>query len=222
MYLQPIKDLAETRQTQKPLAGFFSPDKPQNQFTIEFDRPRFSTFSRHQIKAQIDIPTHACPPPIRTQHAPYSREAQHHPHLRRRLRLHRHRSLLRSSRRSRLPPRLDRKLISRWTRLERLHARRQRLRQTRLFRRQWLPLAQERDRIFVELYEHDIELEELDDINHRVKARVVFDGCDKLNQLPDNVELYDLKTDENDGTELSSKNNDKSLQLKFLIAEHLK
>lgn len=74
----------------------------------------------------------------------------------------------------------------------------------------------------MDVYDHDIDLEKLDDIDHGVKARVVIDGWDKLIQRPDRVELYDLKTDNNDETDLSAKNKDTVARLEALIADYLK
>ena len=53
-------------------------------------------------------------------------------------------------------------------------------------------LAQ-RDRIFIDVYEHDIHVEKASDPDSDLVARVVVDGWDKLIGRPDNKELYDLK-----------------------------
>ncbi|WP_413432943.1 sulfatase-like hydrolase/transferase [Crateriforma spongiae] len=63
-----------------------------------------------------------------------------------------------------------------------------------------------RNRIFVEAYQHDTDLDYLDDINHGLKARVIIEGWNKLIAWSDHKQLFDLKSDPDDRNDLS--NND--------------
>lgn len=63
----------------------------------------------------------------------------------------------------------------------------------------------ERNRVFVDIYEHDSDLDRLTDLRSGLKARVVIDGWDKLIARPDGNELYDLKNDPDDRKDLASK-----------------
>ena len=56
-------------------------------------------------------------------------------------------------------------------------------------------LLRERDRVFVEAYEHDSNLDHLDNPDHGLRARVVIEGWDKLIDYGDRVELFDLESD---------------------------
>lgn len=58
---------------------------------------------------------------------------------------------------------------------------------------------QKRNRIFVDVYEHDSDLDQLADIDHGLNARVLIEGWDKIIKGPDGAELYNLQ---NDPTEL--------------------
>ena len=64
-------------------------------------------------------------------------------------------------------------------------------------------LAQ-RDRIFIDVYEHDIHVEKASDPDSDLVARVVVDGWDKLIGRPDNKELYDLKNDPDDRNDIAA------------------
>ncbi|WP_442512246.1 sulfatase-like hydrolase/transferase [Novipirellula sp. SH528] len=75
----------------------------------------------------------------------------------------------------------------------------------------------DRNRVFVDVYEHDSDLDQLDDLQSGVKARVVIDGWDKLIARPDGNELYDLKSDPDDRHDLSSKDKAKVTKLSRLI-----
>lgn len=79
-------------------------------------------------------------------------------------------------------------------------------------------LAQ-RDRVFVDVYEHDSNLEQLNDLNNGLKARVVIQGWDKLIVKPDSSELYNLKTDPDDRNDLSSSDTDKAEALLGVLQE---
>jgi hypothetical protein len=52
-----------------------------------------------------------------------------------------------------------------------------------------------------------------------LKARVVIDGWDKLTARPGQKELYDLKNDPDDQTDLAAQNPEKVKQLSTLIDE---
>lgn len=75
----------------------------------------------------------------------------------------------------------------------------------------------QRDRVFVNVYEHDSDLDRLDDLQSGLKAREVIDGWDKLIARPSRNELYDLKTDPDDRDDLSSKHPEKVTQLSLQI-----
>ncbi len=77
----------------------------------------------------------------------------------------------------------------------------------------------ERDRIFVDVYSHDSDIDQLDDLDDGLKARVVIDGWDKLTARPGQKELYDLKNDPDDQTDLAAQNPEKVKQLSRLIDE---
>lgn len=79
-----------------------------------------------------------------------------------------------------------------------------------------------RNRIFVDVYEHDSDLSRIDDIESELVARVVINGWDKLIATPSGMELYDLKTDPDDRTNIASKNPGKVAELSQRIEEWLK
>ncbi len=56
----------------------------------------------------------------------------------------------------------------------------------------------ERDEVFVEVYEHDSDLDRLNDVNDCLYARVVIEGWDKLIDYGSRVELFDLEADVDD------------------------
>ncbi|MEQ8849160.1 sulfatase-like hydrolase/transferase [Botrimarina sp.] len=56
-------------------------------------------------------------------------------------------------------------------------------------------LLRKRDRVFVEAYEHDSDLDHLDDPDHGLLARVVIEGWGKLVDYGSRVELFNLKPD---------------------------
>lgn len=64
----------------------------------------------------------------------------------------------------------------------------------------------ERNRILVEAFEHDSDVDRLEDPDSGLKARVLISGWDKLVARPDRVELFDLKTDPDDRIDVSAKN----------------
>ena len=77
----------------------------------------------------------------------------------------------------------------------------------------------ERDRIFVDVYQHDSDLDQLDDLDNGLTARVVIDGWDKLIARPDTKEFYDLKKDPDDRTDIAAENPEKVSYLSSLIDE---
>ena len=79
----------------------------------------------------------------------------------------------------------------------------------------------ERDQALVEVYSHDSDIDQLDDINHRLKARVVIDGWDKLVQYPNREELYDLASDPDDQQNLQDQNPERVKQLQVILQNWL-
>lgn len=77
---------------------------------------------------------------------------------------------------------------------------------------------QKRNRIFVDVYQHDSDLDKLDDLDDGLKARVVIDGWDKLTARPDKNQLFNLKTDPDDRKDISDENPEKVQQLQNVIA----
>lgn len=79
----------------------------------------------------------------------------------------------------------------------------------------------QRNRIFVDVYDHDSDLEQLDDIDNGLQARVVIDGWDKLIVRPSGKELYDLQEDPDDRNDLAAQDADKVERLSNIIDEWL-
>ncbi|MFC7338782.1 sulfatase [Haloferula chungangensis] len=79
-----------------------------------------------------------------------------------------------------------------------------------------------RDRVFVDVYEHDSDLDKLDDLKDGLVAHVVIDSWDKLTATLSGNELYDLKTDPDDRRNIAAKNPEKVARLSKLIDEWLK
>lgn len=74
-----------------------------------------------------------------------------------------------------------------------------------------------RNRIFVDLYEHNGNLDRLDDLDDGLMARVVIDGWDKLIAYPEDNQLYDLKNDPDDRNNVASENAEKVERLSDMI-----
>jgi len=74
-----------------------------------------------------------------------------------------------------------------------------------------------RDRIFVDVYEVDIRLDAVEDVDSDIVARVVVDGWDKLIVRPGSHELYDLKNDPDDRRDLSAQDPYKVKKLSALM-----
>ena len=76
-----------------------------------------------------------------------------------------------------------------------------------------------RDRIFVDVYAHDSNIDQLDDLASCLNARVVIDGWDKLVARPAKKEYYDLKNDSDDRNDIATQNPEKVERLSNLIDE---
>ena len=83
-------------------------------------------------------------------------------------------------------------------------------------------LLAQRNRIFVDVYEHDSNLEQLDDLNDGLNARVVVDGWMKLISRPQGKELYDLQADPDDRNDLSESKPAQVAELQGMIDAWLK
>lgn len=70
-------------------------------------------------------------------------------------------------------------------------------------------------------FEHDSDLDQLDDLDSGLKARVVIDGWDKLIARPGKKDLYDLRSDPDDRNDLTMKDKEKVAKLSGLIDEWL-
>ena len=79
-----------------------------------------------------------------------------------------------------------------------------------------------RNRVYVDVYEHDSDLDQLADLNSGLKARVVIDGWDKLTASPSGKELYDLKSDPDDRNDLSAKHPARVAELSNLLESWIK
>jgi len=80
----------------------------------------------------------------------------------------------------------------------------------------------ERDRIFVDVYDHDSHLDKLNNLKDGLKAWVVIDGWDKLVMRPSRKEFYNLKEDPDDRNDIASVNPEKVTKLSRLIDAWLK
>ena len=78
-----------------------------------------------------------------------------------------------------------------------------------------------RNRIFVDLYEVNIRVDAVEDLDSDLVARVVVDGWDKLIVRPDSLELYDLKDDPDDRTDLAAQDPEKVQELSALMKDWL-
>jgi uncharacterized sulfatase len=79
-----------------------------------------------------------------------------------------------------------------------------------------------RDRIFVDVYWDNIRVDALEDLDNDLIARVVIDGWDKLIVRPDRQELYDLKNDPDDRSDISRQDPDKVQKMSRLIDDWLR
>ncbi len=78
-----------------------------------------------------------------------------------------------------------------------------------------------RGSVYVDVYEHDMNLDALADLNSHLTARVVIHGWDKLIARPNAKELYDLKHDPDDRRDLASQHPDKVEKLSASIDKWL-
>lgn len=81
---------------------------------------------------------------------------------------------------------------------------------------------QNRDRVFVEAYLHDSDLERLADIDHGLKARVIIKGWNKLTQWPDRRQLFDLRKDLDDRNDIYGQNQDLASTMAAELSDWLK
>lgn len=79
----------------------------------------------------------------------------------------------------------------------------------------------QRDRVFVDVYEHDSDLDQLEDLDSGLLARVVIDGWDKLTAKPKKNELFDLRSDLDDRQDLSDKKTEKVAELSKVLDDWL-
>ncbi|WDI41046.1 sulfatase-like hydrolase/transferase [Bremerella sp. P1] len=79
-----------------------------------------------------------------------------------------------------------------------------------------------RNRIFVDVYDHDSDIDQLDDTNNGLVARVVIDGWNKLIARPGRSELYDLQVDADDRNDLSETYPDRVRELEDIVDRWVK
>ena len=72
---------------------------------------------------------------------------------------------------------------------------------------------QERNQVFVDVYEHDSDIDQLDDLASGLKSRVLINGWDKLIASPKGNRLYNLQTDSDDRNNLAEKHPEKVKRL---------
>ena len=65
----------------------------------------------------------------------------------------------------------------------------------------------------------DSDLDQLDDLQSGLKARVIIDGWDKLIASPESKQLFDLRSDLDDKRDLSSEREEKVVELSQLIED---
>ena len=76
-----------------------------------------------------------------------------------------------------------------------------------------------RDRVFVDVYKSGVALDQLDDLNSGLDARVVIDGWDKLTAYSKKKQLFDLKNDPDDQNDIAAKDPGKVNRLSKLLNE---
>jgi uncharacterized sulfatase len=74
----------------------------------------------------------------------------------------------------------------------------------------------------VDVYWDNIRVDALEDLDNDLIARVVIDGWDKLIVRPDRQELYDLKNDPDDRSDISRQDPDKVQKMSRLIDDWLR
>ncbi|MGJ8651324.1 MAG: sulfatase family protein [Opitutaceae bacterium] len=80
---------------------------------------------------------------------------------------------------------------------------------------------QARNRIFVDVYAHDSDLDQLEDLDHGLTARVLIEGWEKLIKGPDGAELYNLKDDPTELKDLHEKFPGKGASLEETLSQWL-
>lgn len=70
-----------------------------------------------------------------------------------------------------------------------------------------------RNQVYVDVYEHDTDIEKLADLSSGLKARVIIHDWDKLIATPNDNKLYNLKIDPDDKNNLAKKNPEKVAEL---------
>ena len=73
--------------------------------------------------------------------------------------------------------------------------------------------------VFSDVYAHDSNIDQLDNLTSGLNARVVIDGWDKLVARPSKKEYYDLKNDPDDRNDIATQNPEKVERLSHLIDE---
>ena len=73
----------------------------------------------------------------------------------------------------------------------------------------------------MDLYEVNVRVDAVEDVDSDLVSRVVIDGWDKLIVRPDGLELYDLKNDLDDRVDLAAQNPDKVKKLSALMEDWL-
>ena len=73
----------------------------------------------------------------------------------------------------------------------------------------------------MDVYWDNIQVDALEDLDSDLIARVVVDGWDKLIVRPDRLELYDLKNDPDDRTDLAAQDPEKVKKLSALMKDWL-
>ncbi|MGB0259437.1 MAG: hypothetical protein ACPGES_12360 [Coraliomargarita sp.] len=74
-----------------------------------------------------------------------------------------------------------------------------------------------RDRIYVDVYNGRSNIDQLADLDAGLVARVVIDGWNKLIARPKKSQLFDLKKDPDDRTDIAASNPEKVKELSALV-----
>ncbi|MFT5470039.1 MAG: arylsulfatase A-like enzyme [Verrucomicrobiales bacterium] len=77
-----------------------------------------------------------------------------------------------------------------------------------------------RNRVIVETYEHDSDLDQLGDLENGLVARVVIEGWDKFISWADRGELFDLKNDPDDRNDISAAHPQRVAELVRILGAH--
>ena len=79
-----------------------------------------------------------------------------------------------------------------------------------------------RNSAFVEVYEHDSNLDKLPSLDNGLRARVVIGGWDKPVRRPIRIELYDLRRDTDSQHNLFTLNRVRAFELDDHLTQWLK